>query len=200
MRRTKEDAEKTRESLLQAAELVFGEKGYSATRLSDIADRANVTRGAIYHHFANKKELFLCLNKERVNPYLKILDQVFKLDLSPKEKIVRMMKEVIQRAVQDIQFLTKQRFEFLRDIELSDASHMQNYLEEKGNLYRSSMLTLVKEGQKNGEINTNIAPELMILNMEAYIKGLIAMIIMDKDREFIENQSNALVETFIGGL
>lgn len=57
-RRTKEDAIATRNSLIDAAELVFGEKGVSRASLSDIAQAAGATRGAIYWHFKDKVDLF----------------------------------------------------------------------------------------------------------------------------------------------
>ena len=43
--------------LLIAAVDVFDEKGYAATRLSDIADRAQMTTGAIYGHFKSKADV-----------------------------------------------------------------------------------------------------------------------------------------------
>lgn len=55
MRKRKEDAVKTKEALLDAAQSVFLAKGYSASTLEDIAGAADVTRGAIYHHFKNGK-------------------------------------------------------------------------------------------------------------------------------------------------
>ena len=57
-RRTKEDADATRNSLLDAAERVFYEKGVSRASLSDIAQAAGATRGAIYWHFKDKADLF----------------------------------------------------------------------------------------------------------------------------------------------
>lgn len=57
-RRTKEDAIATRNGLLDAAELVFSEKGLSRASLSDIAQAAGATRGAIYWHFKDKVDLF----------------------------------------------------------------------------------------------------------------------------------------------
>lgn len=57
-RKTKEDALETRAQLLDAAEKVFFEKGFSNTSLMDIADAADLSRGAIYWHFKNKSELF----------------------------------------------------------------------------------------------------------------------------------------------
>ena len=51
----------TRDRILDAAEDVFYDKGYSNTTLNEIAEAASVTRGAIYWHFKNKEDLFLSL-------------------------------------------------------------------------------------------------------------------------------------------
>ncbi|MBL1421768.1 MAG: TetR family transcriptional regulator [Alphaproteobacteria bacterium] len=59
MRRTKQDAEKTKQALAVAALEVFAQKGYSATKLVDIAELAGVTRGAVYHHFSDKKGAYM---------------------------------------------------------------------------------------------------------------------------------------------
>lgn len=57
-RKTKEDTITTRNQLLEAAEAIFYNKGYSQTTLMDIAKHVGMTRGAIYWHFKNKAELF----------------------------------------------------------------------------------------------------------------------------------------------
>lgn len=51
----------TRSRLLDAAERLFVEAGYSATSIGDICAAADFTRGAFYSNFANKEELFLAL-------------------------------------------------------------------------------------------------------------------------------------------
>lgn len=58
MRKTKEEAEKTKHDILDSAVRIFAEKGYFNTSLEDIARTANVTRGAVYWHFKNKIEIF----------------------------------------------------------------------------------------------------------------------------------------------
>ncbi|GAA4427372.1 TetR family transcriptional regulator [Acidovorax lacteus] len=58
VRRTKEDANATRHSLLDAAETVFHERGVSRASLHEIALAAGATRGAIYWHFKDKSDLF----------------------------------------------------------------------------------------------------------------------------------------------
>src|SRR5580658_8688397 len=48
---------RTRGALLVAARELFAEKGFAATGREEIAERAGVTRGALYHHFASKTEV-----------------------------------------------------------------------------------------------------------------------------------------------
>ena len=57
-RKTKVEAQETRNAILDAAERVFQEHGVSRTSLAQIAAAAGVTRGAIYWHFANKGDLY----------------------------------------------------------------------------------------------------------------------------------------------
>ncbi|QIL89230.1 TetR family transcriptional regulator [Microbulbifer sp. SH-1] len=60
-KRTKEDAQETRERILDAAIEVFDQRGVSRPSLSEIAELAGVTRGAVYGHFQNKTDLFSAL-------------------------------------------------------------------------------------------------------------------------------------------
>lgn len=57
MRRTAEDAAKTRVALLEAALIAFEEKGWRGATFEHIAERAGVTRGALHHHFRDKRTL-----------------------------------------------------------------------------------------------------------------------------------------------
>jgi len=53
--------EETRERILQAAMASFAERGYDATPVSTICREAGVSKGAFYHHFSSKQEVFLQL-------------------------------------------------------------------------------------------------------------------------------------------
>jgi AcrR family transcriptional regulator len=51
-------SEATRAALLDEATALFAQRGYTGTSLEDVASASQVTRGAVYHHFASKQALF----------------------------------------------------------------------------------------------------------------------------------------------
>jgi TetR/AcrR family acrAB operon transcriptional repressor len=68
-RKTKEDAQKTRETIVDAAIRVFSAQGVSRSTLVEIAREAGVTRGAIYWHFKNKEDLLEALWDDVFSPF-----------------------------------------------------------------------------------------------------------------------------------
>lgn len=57
-RTQKERSEATTRALVDAARKLFSRRGYASTSLDDVAEAAGVSKGAVYHHFDSKQELF----------------------------------------------------------------------------------------------------------------------------------------------
>src|SRR5580698_1211656 len=81
MKRTREEALKTRDRILDAAENAFPEHGVAHTSLADIAELAGLTRGAIYGHFRNKDEVFTAMVERVVLP----MEMLFAVTTDPAE-------------------------------------------------------------------------------------------------------------------
>lgn len=86
MRKTREEAARTRQMVIDAAKAEFCAKGYASTRLEDIASAVNMTRGAIYWHFRNKLVLFEQLVDHAMESLERNTEKVFTADLPTMEK------------------------------------------------------------------------------------------------------------------
>ena len=58
-KRSRVDAKKTREALIESATRLFEDQGYAETSIADICEDLEITKGALFHHFPTKRDLFL---------------------------------------------------------------------------------------------------------------------------------------------
>ena len=86
--------EHTRSLLLDAAEDVFAEKGFTPATLDDIAHAAGYTKGAIYKHFATKEDLFLAVSDRYWRRYF---DNFAEVMLAAKKVTARELDEIATR-------------------------------------------------------------------------------------------------------
>lgn len=77
-RKTREEAEKTKERILDAAEDVFYRRGVSGATMADIADCAGVSRGAVYGHYKSKAQIFLAMCDRMHRLFMELSPGVFK--------------------------------------------------------------------------------------------------------------------------
>ena len=74
--------ENRKEQILKAALKLFVVNGYSDTRMDDIAIGSGLSKGAIYHHYASKNDLFIALIDYWEETFLPAFMEVIKLLVS----------------------------------------------------------------------------------------------------------------------
>ena len=77
--------------IVQAAYQVFSEKGFAAARLDDIAQRAGVSKGALYLYFDNKQEIFEAVVKDAVAPNIGAIEKLALSYPGTFEQLIRMV-------------------------------------------------------------------------------------------------------------
>ncbi len=82
------DPEIRRAEIMDAAMILFMEKGYTKTTTQDIVDKVNISRGLLYYHFKNKEDILYCLVEQYSDRLLKdIYIIVYDEDKTAIEKI-----------------------------------------------------------------------------------------------------------------
>ena len=77
----------SKEEILQAAALIFQQKGYHATSMQDIADAVDLQKGSLYHHVDSKQDILFALLNKALELILERLQFVADQDIPPEQKI-----------------------------------------------------------------------------------------------------------------
>ncbi|AYG69566.1 MULTISPECIES: TetR/AcrR family transcriptional regulator [unclassified Rhizobium] len=87
-RSNRERTEKTKAALIAAARVLFVEKGYAETSTPEIVAAAGITRGALYHHFEDKRALFRAVVREEALAVTRSIEQATPEQLAPRDALI----------------------------------------------------------------------------------------------------------------
>ena len=200
MRRTKEEAEKTRQDLLDAALTIFSQKGYEATRLEDIAQAAGVTRGAIYHHFGSKADLFIALVEDASQLGNTTIEQA----LAKGGSFIDITTRILVSTLSLLESNRRFREVMALSLFMTGASPELENLQKKR--YQEAQ-TLVEEirgffqaGIQQGELRPDLDPQIVARAFLAYQNGLALLWISNQDAFSIRESAPGLADLFLRGI
>ncbi|NDV28041.1 TetR family transcriptional regulator [Desulfovibrio sp. JC010] len=196
-RKTKEEAEKTRQALLASAFKVFNEKGYAKTTLQDIATDAGVTRGAVYWHFKNKTDLFEKLFDYAFMPVRDLLFSKFEEDLDPKEMLSGLMRVWIShagteenfRAAFGIMFNKTEWSEELMPFKMKFREYEYKFIKRTENI--------IEQGQQDGIFREELKPAVAAAQYFSLFLGLAQYSQFFPDEVDIHGEVESLIDMFM---
>src|SRR4030042_113865 len=94
-RREREKAARQEAIMASARELFFA-KGFSPTTMDEIANKAELSKGALYLYFPSKEDLYVTVLNEGLKILFERIEEVFQLDLPP-DQLIRRLGEVRYR-------------------------------------------------------------------------------------------------------
>lgn len=200
-RRTKEDAQATRQQLLLAAEQVFAEKGVSRTSLQDIAQAAGTTRGAIYWHFENKADLFNAMMEQAVLPMEQALQQIgHDAGQDPLLELERAMLQTMGSIANDertrrIFEIATSKVEYVDELESIRLRHAQGSANAAGETQRSLSEAAARRG-----VPLPLAPAVAAQGLQALMIGLIHTWMLSPRAFDLVQVTQAALRTYLAGL
>jgi AcrR family transcriptional regulator len=90
--------EEQREHILKAARTVFAHKGFTDTKMTDIATAAGVSYGLAYHYFKDKEEIFTKLVESALNSSLALMQRAREQPGTPWERLQWLTSQMLQGA------------------------------------------------------------------------------------------------------
>ena len=77
----------SKDTILDAAAMIFSQKGYHAASMQDIARAVRLQKGSLYHHVNSKQELLKSLLDKALDILIEDMQEVLSLPVSPQEKL-----------------------------------------------------------------------------------------------------------------
>ncbi len=146
--------------ILRAASALFAEKGYSGASMMDIVRASGLSKGAIYHHFKSKEQIFVTLLQEQTVTSLGVLKQVISGETSARKNLEYVLELVFKTTFDCPKELCLIQLEFYISGLRVEGSKAQ--LNARYNTIHEFVKNIIQLGIDGGEFRQDIDPDTML--------------------------------------
>lgn len=203
VRKTKEDAELTRQRIINAAREVFLVRGVSRSTLEHIATQAEVTRGAVYWHFKNKTDIFHAIRDQVFLPLIDRMDDMLatETNVEKNEDPLTQIENSLSATIIDLNesIEMRQTYEIMM-IKCEYVDEFATVLQQiLGNC--SSITEKIQRAYERAQAQNILAgshtPLALALDTHLFFSGLLHMWVKDADGSRFRFQAIELIKSHI---
>lgn len=161
------DSVDTKSLLLQSALDLFDTEGYPRTSVEDIVARANVTKGAFYHHFGSKEEVLEIIHNDYVDSQIALCDKVLKGGGEPRDQL-RMLAKL---TISNLDVYRAHVSIYMQDRRFLTGDRKRNVAKKRGEIDHL-FGEIIERGVKDGTFRSDFSPKLItfgIIGMYAWV-------------------------------
>lgn len=189
-RAPRQDSEIRREEIIEAAARVFARKGLRSARMSDIAEEANLSAGAIYRYFPGKEELMRARFEDAVSKHLQLIEDESEFGPTPLAALER----IGRRLLVDLDDWDALMCELQMTMEAArDPEGFGVDLARSRQEVRQIIGAKIQQAQDAGEISRDVDPITLATLLHATCSGL-QMLKLDPEDDI---DSGAIVDLLV---
>ena len=186
----------TRNAILEAAERIFGERGFSKTTLEDIAGAAEVSRPLVYRYFGDKQELFRVV----VDRVLKEWNEVLVAEAARTTPgTAHTLRLVLIACLDFAQSRTVLRGLLVRDARLV-RSLVGEVLDEGRTLLPRLLHQILEDGVRRGDVRSDLDPEDMAHVVSEVFVSYTLLVLAGESAQVSRRRVDAVIETLLHGV
>ena len=185
------------EMIIDAALEVFREKGYANARMADIARRAGVSYGLVYHYFGSKEVLFDLIVETWWNDLYSMMEREKASDGNFREKLVNIIQFFLDTYVRKPNLISI----FVSEVCRSSVYHTEEGL-SKFLKFFSLCEDIMVEGQERGFLKKDISPHHLTYIFYGAIETFISVMVLGREpltKKRQERAANAILQVFMDG-
>ncbi|MES3008947.1 MAG: TetR family transcriptional regulator [Pseudomonadota bacterium] len=200
-KKTKEEALATRTAILDAAIDIFYENGVTGACLENIAERAGVTRGAIYWHFRNKLDIFEALH-ERLD--LSIMDTILKDLENNHPDPLQQLENLCVALLADIENdLSKHKILSVFLVKCDYSGDMAVFLDRQHASKLKSIALFSRyfeRARQQHHLDDNTDPHTLTLSLSFFLTGIVHEHLRDPALCNLDHQAPRFMRQFFKGV
>ena len=174
-RRTREEAEQTRQALLSTALKLFSQQGIAATTLKQVAQEAGVTHGAVYWHFRNRADLLQQIHHEFMLPFeSQFLEQRQAVQQDALAALELYFLGVLGEFRRNAQAQQLYRVFYLQPTPVPDLASVQADIDGNRQLWLEQLKFFLKQARKQKQIRKKTVPVELADAIQRVLDGLLA--------------------------
>lgn len=193
-----EKAADRRRSILEAATKVFADKGFHASRVSDIAREAGVAHGLVYHYFDSKEQMLNELFTDRWSLLLAAMAEADETLTTPREKLSAAAAFIVD----SYRYQPEVMKVVIVEVTRAANSFGRIHLPEITRAYEQ-VASFVEQAQEEGEMRSDVSPTdaalLFFGAVEQFLSGWIFELVPATEEEF-DRAKELVVDTIYRGL
>jgi len=185
------------EMIIDAALEVFREKGYASARMADIARRAGVSYGLVYHYFGSKEVLFDLIVETWWSDLYSMMDREKKAKGDFSDKLIHIIRFFLETYVQRPNLMSI----FVSEVCRSSVYHTEEGL-SKFLKFFSLCEEIMLQGQKQGVLKKDIPTHHLSYIFYGAIETFISVMVLGKEpltKKRLERAVHAIMEVFMDG-
>ena len=199
VRKTKEDAELTRQRIINAARAVFLKRGVSKSTLEHIASEANVTRGAVYWHFENKTEIFHAIREQVFLPLIDSIDDTLapavKNIENPLNQIEASLCNTINELSENVEMREIYEIMMIKCEYVDEFATVLHQIMSNCSCIIEKLEAAYERAKAQDLLTTSLSPRALAMDTHLFFGGLLHMWVKDADGNRFRFQAIELIKS-----
>lgn len=199
VRKTKEDAELTRQRIINAARAVFLKRGVSKSTLEHIASEANVTRGAVYWHFENKAEIFHAIREQVFLPLIDSIDDTLapavKNIENPLNQIEASLCNTINELSENVEMREIYEIMMIKCEYVDEFATVLHQIMSNCSCIIEKLEAAYERAKAQDLLTTSLSPRALAMDTHLFFGGLLHMWVKDADGNRFRFQAIELIKS-----
>ena len=153
--------------MLDAAADLFAQQGYDATSVTQVIERAGLTKGGFYHHFASKDALLYEVYGDLISAQLERMDAILAERLPPAQTLRALILDLVESTAAS----SRRALVFWRELHRLSDERTASYRAARRR-YHEAMCGLIRSGQSSGVFATVASAETVTFTIFGVVNEL----------------------------